>query len=169
MADEERRVLTVEQDALLAEMAAWYLRTVAPRGGRPHPTEPLGGGAKMYVAKTPPGGIPAMVGDTPGAADCFIYKKYDGDLVQLEFEYEVNNLKSDALDGDQYVPVWRDNFGAWWALGEENPEVGTGTGTGTGENTLTLTQQECVGGSIVTTTYYITFPRGTTVEVVAGT
>lgn len=47
----------------------------------------------------------------------------------------------------------------------EDEAPGSGSGSGDGDNVLTLVQQRCVDGVLTDTTYRITFPVGTVIEV----
>ncbi len=74
---------------------------------------------ETYVAFTPVGGIPAMVGTgaVPGFADCNIYRVIGGVLEQVTFLVRtVYNLSESAVDGLSWVVVVRDKFGTWVAI-----------------------------------------------------
>jgi hypothetical protein len=115
-------------------------RAAAPRG--------------MYLALTPPEGIPApsygdetgtgagtWTGtgtlDEPGVADCTVYRAHwSGSAPTLEEVgrvLEVLNAGPDAVPGSTWIPVWQDEFGAWWSRWFEG---------GGGGGTLTVREQD---------------------------
>lgn len=69
---------------------------------------------EVYVARTPAGGIPDMVGSTPGSAVCNMSRIIAGSLIQLQKTRKVYSLA--AVAGDTRVNVQRDKLGVWWAL-----------------------------------------------------
>lgn len=108
---------------------------------------------EVYIAKTPPGGIPALsqatatgtgtgtdTTDTPGYANCDIYRiQLYGDVPELEpvggLFRRVYNVAGDLVPGNQWIVVVRDKFGSWLVVAP-GPEAGSaGTGTG-GDSTV---------------------------------
>lgn len=98
---------------------------------------------EVYIARTPPGGIPALAEETgtanqdfPGSAECPIWRTlYDQATASPRMAYagftrEVLNLSHEAIGGGRWVICWRDKFGAWFTAGiGPNPDVeDTGTG-----------------------------------------
>lgn len=116
----------------------------------------IGQSPEVYVARTPPGGIPAIfdypgtAADIPGSAECDVYRATVVDGVRRLFEVTgltriVHSLSYTAVPGNIYVKIERDKFGVWWVSstpaqldpGPDTPPdpsdpTGTGTGTGTG-------------------------------------
>jgi hypothetical protein len=92
---------------------------------------------EVYVALTPPDGIPALQGDSgsqtgtgtgtgqpgpgdiPGHADCAIYRKLDLDgdpvLEPMGITRDVYNVATVAVSGNTWVLIERDKLGTWWA------------------------------------------------------
>lgn len=79
----------------------------------------------VYVAKTPSGGIPAMIGLEPGYAECEIYKQlpvsFGSDQTKIEallnpdnssYTQLVRNVSSSSIT-NEYVVIKRDKFGFW--------------------------------------------------------
>ena len=65
-----------------------------------------------WIVLTPAGGIPAMTGSTPGAADCVSQIIKDGQLIPWlndkgdPVTVTVYNLSSEvSVDGDSYIPA----------------------------------------------------------------
>jgi len=65
---------------------------------------------KVYIAKSPATGIPALSSDTPGSADVTLYRiNSDGDLEQITDENNdarnatVYNLSSSAVAANTYI------------------------------------------------------------------
>lgn len=110
---------------------------------------------EVYVARTPAGGIPALVGvritattgtseaaekdagqdDIPGVAECAIYKKVTSEdgrprMEDMGITKEVYNL-FDRIPGNDWAVIARDKDGTWWVIAAmtEGEEPGTGTGT----------------------------------------
>jgi hypothetical protein len=107
---------------------------------------------EVYVALTPGGGIPALAtdliyglagtgtgtgtgvggGNTPGSADCQIYRVLNtegvADLTDAGFTRTVHNLSTTAIAGGAWVLAVRDKWGIWWAI---DPAGGGGSGGGT--------------------------------------
>lgn len=86
---------------------------------------------EVYIALVPSGGIPAnegdpellpgtgteldfQQGDTPGHADCQIYRIINGVLHSCDFTKRVYNLSEAAID-QQWVTIVRDKWGQWIA------------------------------------------------------
>lgn len=103
-----------------------------------HPDRKLPQTPEVYVARTPPGGIPALDAqgtgtsddDSPGSATCDLYRIVqdfgagtgtadDGppSLRPTGRTKLVYNLSEAAVDGDAWVLVVRDKFGNWVASG----------------------------------------------------
>jgi hypothetical protein len=99
----------------------------------------------VYLARTPPEGLPApsygytgtgtaypgtWTGtgtlDTPGVADCDIYRAVKPGLTwTIEPAYhsqEVLNIGPESVAGNTWIVVWRDRYGAWLTAGA--PAVG---------------------------------------------
>lgn len=84
----------------------------------------LGEGIWTYVAQTPPGGIPACIGNFPGKADCNIQTL---DNTSFTFMQAVNqigtnlvetiyNPSSSSISGNIYIPVvWEPERGFWFS------------------------------------------------------
>lgn len=138
---------------------------------------------ETYIARTPPGGIPALleqvgsgIRDEPGWANCYIYQIVEGLIYPVSNLFKkVYNLSHERIGGGRWIPVTRDKYGKWIALvplpAPSVTDTGTGTGIGTGtgtgaDNILVLRQQTCVKGAIVTTCYQIIFPLGTRIETI---
>lgn len=73
---------------------------------------------EVYIALAPTGGIPAMVGDVPGVAECDVYRivQPDGDdpyMIPTEGTRRVYNLSDSAVSSDTYVLAQRDKYGSW--------------------------------------------------------
>lgn len=105
---------------------------------------------RVYVAKTPTDGIPALIEgdggeetDEPGVAECRIFELIRDFPEQIpHFKeipdglHDVYNLSTEALASNRWIPIVCDEFGRWYAvpvasLTEEIIDTGTGTGTGT--------------------------------------
>lgn len=81
--------------------------------------------AGIYVARTPSGGIPALVEesgagikDTPGNAFCDVYRITEADeklRPVTGLKHRVWNLSSSAVPGNSWVKVDREAFGMWIA------------------------------------------------------
>lgn len=89
---------------------------------------------EVYVALTPPGGIPALMepglgtgtgsGNEANFASCAIYRllPVDGNLTAFDLHpvfglnHDVYNLSETAVAGDSWVLAVRDKFGVWWAV-----------------------------------------------------
>lgn len=86
---------------------------------------------EVYVARTPPGGIPALstagtgtgtsgIDDVPGSADCAVYQVVDVDdtfrIQSVEGLFRtVLNLASAAVAGNTWIKIDRDKYGRWLA------------------------------------------------------
>jgi hypothetical protein len=81
--------------------------------------------AGTYLAYVPPGGISAFAGETgTGTSDladfleCEIYRPADdgddADYEEAGFTVIVHNPYMANVEGDQFVPIVRDNFGKWY-------------------------------------------------------
>lgn len=81
--------------------------------------------AGTYLAYVPPGGISAFAGETgTGTSDladfleCEIYRPADdgddADYEEAGFTVIVHNPYMVDVEGDQFIPVMRDNFGKWY-------------------------------------------------------
>jgi hypothetical protein len=76
---------------------------------------------EVYLAKVPPGGIPAASGDTLGSADCDIYRAIPssgGQTEKLGYSKTIYNPGSTAAPADSLALVARDKFGSWYCLGQ---------------------------------------------------
>lgn len=86
---------------------------------------------EVYVALSPAGGIPGMVGASgvPGSVNCVIQRLINGQLSGLDpFFKTVYNL-SETIPAGIWVIVGRDKFGTWWVLSSQGEIAGTGTVT----------------------------------------
>jgi hypothetical protein len=93
--------------------------------GRPNTVYDEVQGPEVYVAKSPVGGIPALIPvigtapgfDQPGMADCDIYSITGADstpqLQLVNFQKRIYNLNSAGIPGSTWVGVARDKFGLW--------------------------------------------------------
>lgn len=97
---------------------------------------------EVYIAITPPGGIPARSGLTFGSADCTIQQILSSGVVALNFTKPVRNASTTAISGNDYIPVARDKFGTWFALG--NAGDSNTPGGGSYCNLATLRDTDCV-------------------------
>lgn len=101
---------------------------------RPHVESDVPPAPEIYVARTPAGGIPAIVEgtsitgtgtpatDTPGGADCDIYRvTLHGDVPELEqvpgLSRRVYNVAADLVMGDHWIVITREKFGQWVVSG----------------------------------------------------
>lgn len=173
--------LTERDVAFLRELAAERRARVTQAGERPG-AAPRGGAQEdyltpeVYVGLVPAGGLAGRAGVVPGYAACRVYRVLADPvtgvktLAEAGFSRDVYNVGLGGFAAGTYLVIERDKYGTWLANGTaDDPEYGTGTGTGTSEQeALTLTQQRCVDGVLTETTYRITFPPGTRVEVVTG-
>ncbi len=96
----------------------------------PQPDDPTDLAPDVYIALTPPEGIPALSGTSPGAAECDVYQLVGDDLVLSVPNVTVYNLSASDCAADAWVVTVKDKFGAWWVLasGTTDPD-GTGTST----------------------------------------
>lgn len=76
---------------------------------------------EVYVALTPEGGVPALVGDTPGSAECYVYRLVGWNnpsaatLERLGSQFRVvYNLSDSAVGAGLWVLVVRDKLGQWY-------------------------------------------------------
>jgi hypothetical protein len=147
-------VLTEESVRILQRVLDDVRRT--PRNKPGHTPEPeLPQAPDVYVALTPGTGIPAMRGDwdtgtgllpagtasghqgnTPGSADCNIYRTvYTGttpdvpNLTAMGFTRKILNLSFTAVPANSWVIVQRDKYGDWYTKDERGSATGTGGGT----------------------------------------
>jgi hypothetical protein len=143
--------LTEADRKALAELVLSQRGRVRSTTGRPNVPEEESFAPETYIAKTPPEGIPAATEPVgtgsgellPGSAACNIYKVvYDEGTPTLQsigIERTVLNLSVTSVEtgtgeetgdiaGDIWIPVARDKFGDWLALG-----VGGGGAGGTSE------------------------------------
>lgn len=100
---------------------------------------------EVYVARVADDGIPALIGsadesvigndgDIPGYADCYIYRiSVATGVPKLRkvspAKKRVYNLFGSIIDSVPWIPVMRDKFGSWLAMGGGTVDVGTGTDT----------------------------------------
>jgi hypothetical protein len=109
-----------------------------------------------YVAKVPAGGIPPRAGLSVGTAECEIYRVDEDDLLEetATFARDVYNLSLSGVNGavDIYVPIVRDVYGKFFAVGnagleDEAASFGTGTGVdgGGGGGGGSITAREVAG------------------------
>lgn len=103
---------------------------------------------EVYIAISPPGGIPSMSGlgtsiATMGSAVCSVYQTLNDGIIEPAggLYFDVYNLSPSAIQGSTiddpvYVLIAREKFGKWIVIGStagggsEGPGTGTGTGTG---------------------------------------
>ena len=79
-------------------------------GGSVKLPKPRTGSGRAFVCKTPSGGIPARVNDTPGSATCDVYGlDSSGDLTSQGFSLTILNLAGSAVAGDTYIMVKRED------------------------------------------------------------
>jgi hypothetical protein len=89
-------------------------------------------GPEVFIAKSPAGGIPARVGNTPGTALCDLYEARQDSfgstartLTALTLpngdanQRQVDNLSTTAIEGSAYIAIVRDKFGCWVPVFEE--------------------------------------------------
>lgn len=108
-------VLSAQDRSILKRMIDdWrHAPKAAPGRGSTLP-EPAKQAPDVYIALTPPDGIPARVGLIPGSAECAIWKLSEGSLVDAGFTLEtVTNLATSPVSGNEYVCVKRDKFETW--------------------------------------------------------
>lgn len=74
---------------------------------------------KVYVCKTPAGGIPAMTGDTPGSAECTVYRFDADDVLEAvtdrngdDVTITVKNLADEAVAGETYIQTKQESVSA---------------------------------------------------------
>lgn len=83
-------------------------------------------GPEVYVARTPPEGIPAITTnasdeDVPGEADCEVYEIAEIEEGSFtlqpvnETSFTIYNISTAAIAGDTWISVLRDKFGHWIA------------------------------------------------------
>lgn len=112
---------------LIRQMADWWRRQTPP--GTPYIPEELGQSPDVYIARSPPSGIPGLVEETgtgvgqendiPGSAVCDIYKISHSEdrLYEVEgFTKTVRNISISTIAGNTWVLVVRDKFGDWFAV-----------------------------------------------------
>jgi hypothetical protein len=124
----------------------------------------------IFVAKTPgvgtAVGIPALSGNTPGAAMCLIYKLVPdtATIVLLETGRQevVYNLSPTSIPSHTYILIKRDKFGTYWVEGSMSGITGL-----TGTYTI-VTAVSCSGSPPVLTvvTKNFTFTNGVLTAVV---
>jgi hypothetical protein len=97
----------------------------------------------VYVALTPPQGIPARteeltvtgtgtgtgtgpdIGDFPGQADCSVWQLMSGEMWPSAMDdLTVYNFSESPIPGNIWILIHKDKFGDWWA----QPGVGGGPG-----------------------------------------
>ncbi len=122
-------VWSEEDIAVLRQMAREFKTRNQSSAGRDKSLPPPGQAPEVYIARSPSGGIPAMVeepnqgtGTTPiefpGSATCNIYRLLrtgtaDPSLNQIPIVELVYNLGSVDVPEDTWVKVTRDKFGSW--------------------------------------------------------
>lgn len=121
-------ILSGDDVAVLKKMVDWFRKSghgLLEDEGYPSPYQ----SPDTYVALLPDGGIAALSGSTPGAAECDIYRLIvegtAGSLATMNMTRLVFNLSSEAVTGS-YVPVTRTKSGAWIITSAYN-ELATGT------------------------------------------
>ncbi len=126
--------LSAEDVVVMRQVVDWFRKS---HGELPQP-EPISAfqSPDVYIAKTPDGGIPARDGDTPGNAECDLYRIQDGELSSMGITRKIYNL-SLAIIEDEYISVMRTKGGAWILCAGQGIES-TGTGTSTDECIDTL-------------------------------
>lgn len=125
-----------ESDAqILRQMAADYRRRVGNttgRGRRDGIEDEESNAPEVYIARTPAGGLPGLdrgptgtgsviTDDSPGEAECAIYRIVDGGGFPLlepvdGLEKLVYNLTEAAIPEHKWISVIRDKFGSWLLL-----------------------------------------------------
>lgn len=105
---------------------------------------------EMYVAKAPSTGVPGMIGEQPGSADCAIYRLQvnTGELTLVELTKPVYNIGS-AISLDTWLLVSRDKFGSWYALAD--PAASTLDPTGGCADLQVVDSNDCLTVSVVGT------------------
>lgn len=114
----------------------------------------------FYVAKTPEDGIPGLEedrtdtgtgygeDDTPGSAECDIYKVTDGVMEAMGFTLLLHNLSPLTIPPFKWVFAERDKTGTWWAKWPFQPCIGTdlrGFSSSPGAmNVMTLDHNGCI-------------------------
>lgn len=118
-------VLTEEDVVELREVLAERRRRSLSTANRPRVDAEYDGlPPEVYIAYTPTGGIPALAvnitgtgtqeeDDTPGSAECDIYRIIDGFFVSTGVTRTVYNLSPLAVDGKHWIVVMRDKWGTW--------------------------------------------------------
>lgn len=85
---------------------------------------------ELYVARTPPSGIPALeetgtgtdgLDDEPGYAECEVYQLLDDDqdsprLYLTGNQKRVYNITTITIPGDEWILVARDKWGSWYVV-----------------------------------------------------
>lgn len=125
-----------ESDAqILRRMAADYRRRVGNttgRGRRDGIEDEESNAPEVYIARTPAGGLPGLdrgptgtgsviTDDSPGEAECAIYRIVDGGGFPLlepvdGLEKLVYNLTEQDVPEGKWICVIRDKFGSWLLL-----------------------------------------------------
>ena len=182
--------LTENDVAELREMTAWFRRVRDLFPVTPSPTPNLAQSPEVYLAKVPPGGIPALsqggttgtgtdqpLDDTPGSSECEIYQlmTMDSDTAPTfgrvgELTYRVYNLSPTAINASDtpWVTVHKDKFGEWFVggTGGGSSDLDFEDFTDTFEAVTSVTNREC-GFTARRTPYVITarLPRGSSIEI----
>jgi hypothetical protein len=179
MADPVMYGLTEADVKLLKEMANAYRTDYLHTRNRGAEKEEQGFTPEVYVARTPVAGIPGLdlgvwttgsgtgtvaSDDTPGSAQCFVYRLLPngGVLHPLHVKRLVYNLSTDSVIGGIWVPVIRDKFGSWFVAGAGAAGGGGGSsiavdvvhvaevsGTGTGGGWFCQRVVQGIGGTWV--------------------
>lgn len=113
--------------ALLRELTNWWRSQRGNSSGKYMVPEDNAQTPEVYLVRTPAGGIPALadqgttgtgtagMDDTPGSAECDVYRVYDGQFVKLGFTRRVYNVTGIAIAQGMWVLAVRDKFGIWYA------------------------------------------------------
>jgi hypothetical protein len=99
--------------------------------------------ATQYIARTPDGGIPALIedpsanhADRPGSAECEVYSVFNREdvpeLVSLDFRVLVFNIEHAPVGGNRWVRISKDSFGNWIVQLPRTFPTHSDTGTGPG-------------------------------------
>lgn len=175
----------------LEEVKRWWFATPENDRKRPTPAKQRFQTPEVYVAKVPPGGIPALsqagttgtgttepLDDVPGYVECQIYALDTTDPASPTFHHMpdldrfVYNLSPNAITADStpWVVVQRDKFGDWFVVA---PGSGTDLDfedfTETVNVVTAVVSREC-GLLVKNTPFTFTFrlPVGSSVSVTVG-
>jgi hypothetical protein len=123
----DAKVLSEADQKLLQTWLDWSRRQ--PRGDPAGlgPDVDLSAAPEVYIARTPTGGIPALVAgsggalDKPGVASCAVWRilgtSTRPELKAVEgLKRTVHNLTTAVIPADQWVLVAREKFGSWVAV-----------------------------------------------------